>query len=146
MKTIINKLSGKALYCVTEITTLQDNEIAVDELPTQNFVSAYYNFESKDFFEGATVEEIAEYQRSLVPQEVQLWKIRTVISLMGLKETIENVMNNLEEPTKSAALNIWNYGTAIDRNSQTVLMIQSILQMTEVEVDNIFIQANNIIL
>jgi hypothetical protein len=134
------------LYCVTEITTLQDNEIAVDELPTQNFVSAYYNFESKDFFEGATVEEIAEYQRSLVPQEVQLWKIRTVISLMGLKETIENVMNNLEEPTKSAALNIWNYGTAIDRNSQTVLMIQSILQMTEVEVDNIFIQANNIIL
>jgi len=146
MKTIVDKLSGKALYCVTEITTLQDNEIAVDELPTQNFVSAYYNFESKDFFEGATVEEIAEYQRSLVPQEVQLWKIRTVISLMGLKETIENVMNNLEEPTKSAALNIWNYGTAIDRNSQTVLMIQSILQMTEVEVDNIFIQANNIIL
>ncbi len=66
MKTIVDKLSGKALYCVTEITTLQDNEIAVDELPTQNFVSAYYNFESKDFFEGATVEEIAEYQRSLV--------------------------------------------------------------------------------
>ena len=146
MKTIINKLSGKALYCVTEITTLQDNEIAVDELPTENFISAYYNFDTKTFYEGATEEEIAEYQQSLVPQEVQLWKIRTVISLMGLKETIENVMNNLEEPTKSAALNIWNYGTAIDRNSQTVLMIQSILQMTEVEVDNIFIQANNIIL
>jgi len=146
MKTIVDKLSGKALYCVTEITTLQDNEIAVDELPTENFISAYYNFDTKTFYEGATEEEIAEYQQSLVPQEVQLWKIRTVISLMGLKETIENVMNNLEEPTKSAALNIWNYGTAIDRNSQTVLMIQSILQMTEVEVDNIFIQANNIIL
>jgi hypothetical protein len=103
-------------------------------------------WENDTWIEGATPEEIAEAQRLLVPQEVQLWKIRTVISLMGLKETIEDVMNNLEEPTKSAALNIWNYGTAIDRNSQTVLMIQSILQMTEVEVDNIFIQANNIIL
>jgi hypothetical protein len=47
MKTIIDKTSGKVLYCVTEITTLQDNEIGVDELVTENFVTPYYNFDTK---------------------------------------------------------------------------------------------------
>lgn len=146
IKTVVLIDSGKVLYSTLAEVDLQDGEIVVNETPKIPFTIPYYDFETKEFYEGASEEEIAEYQKTLVPQEVQLWKIRTVISIMGLKETIENVMNNLEEPTKSAALNIWNYGTAVDRNSQTVLMIQSVLQMTDVEVDNMFIQANNIIL
>jgi hypothetical protein len=79
-----------------------------------------------------------------VPQEVQLWRIRTVLKLMGLENTIENALNGLEEPTKTAGLYIWNFGTTVERNSQTVLMLQSVLQMTDDQVNEMFIQANNI--
>jgi hypothetical protein len=72
MKTILDKTSGKVLYCVTEITTLQDNEIAVDELVTEKFVSAFYNFENKEFYEGATAEQIAEYQNEILQQKKEI--------------------------------------------------------------------------
>ncbi len=81
-----------------------------------------------------------------VPQEVALWKIRAIIKSMGLEEQIEQSFELLEEPNKTGAKYIWEYGTAIERYSLTVLFIQQVLQMTEEQVDNIFINANNITL
>jgi hypothetical protein len=78
------------------------------------------------------------------PPEVALWKIRVILKLMQLEDTVVNALDTLTEPTKTAALYIWNYGTAIDRNSQTVQLLQSILGLTSEQVDYIFIQAQNI--
>jgi hypothetical protein len=72
MKTIIDKQSGKVLYCVTEIDSLKENEIAVDELLNEDFVSAFYNFDTKEFYEGATDEQIAEYQNEILQQKKQI--------------------------------------------------------------------------
>ena len=81
-----------------------------------------------------------------IPQEVQLWRIRTVLKLMQLETPIEQALETLPEPSKTAANYIWNYGTTIERNSQTVLLLQSALQMTNEEVDNLFIQSEAILL
>ena len=81
-----------------------------------------------------------------IPQEVQLWRIRTVLKLMQLETPIEQALETLPEPSKTAANYIWNYGTTIERNSQTVLLLQSVLQMTNEEVDNLFIQSEAILL
>ena len=91
--------------------------------------------------EELIIEEIVE-----VPQEVALWKIRAVLKSMGLEEQIEQSFELLEEPNKTGAKYIWEYGTSIERQSKTVLFIQQVLQMTEEQVDNIFINANNITL
>jgi len=80
----------------------------------------------------------------VVPFEVQLWRIRTVLKLMGLEDIIANALNSLEEPMKTGALYIWEYGTTVERQSQTVQLLQGVLQMTDEQVDEIFIQANNI--
>lgn len=80
----------------------------------------------------------------VVPFEVQLWRIRTVLKLMGLEDIIANALNSLEEPMKTGALYIWEYGTTVERQSQTVQLLQAVLQMTDEQVDQIFIQANNI--
>lgn len=85
------------------------------------------------------VDEVVE-----VPQEVQLWRLRTILKLLGLETEIVTALNNLDEPMKTAALNIWEYGTTVERGSQTVLLLQTVLQLSEEEVNNIFIQANNI--
>jgi len=96
--------------------------------------------------EGATQQDLEDYRKSQVPPEVQLWRIRTILKLSQLEAQIETVLDSLPEPSKTAANYIWNYGTTVERNSQTVLLIQTTLQLTDEQVDDLFIQANEIVL
>jgi hypothetical protein len=97
-----------------------------------------------EIFESATPEEIAEAQKESVPNEVALWKLRFVLSQMQLEQSVTDAINLLEEPKRTAATYIWNFGTAVDRNSNTVIFIKTALGFTEQEVDDIFNQANSI--
>jgi hypothetical protein len=144
VKIVISIESGKVLYQTFEEVDLQKGEIVVFETPNTFFLNPYYNFDTKEFYEGASPEEITHYRKSLVPQEVQLWRIRTILKSMRYEDSIETVLNNLEEPTKTAALCIWNYGTSVERDSQTVAMLKTALQLTDEQVDEMFIEANNI--
>lgn len=94
--------------------------------------------------ETATIEQIAEAQKESVPNEVALWKLRFVLSQMQLEQSVTEAINLLEEPQRTAATYIWNFGTAVDRYSNTVMFIKIALGLTEQEVDDIFIQANSI--
>lgn len=115
----------------TEFGTQQIETLDLNSIPKD------VQYTTIQFIEDTTIEVV-------VPFEVQLWRIRTVLKLMGLEENIATALNSLEEPMKTGALYIWEYGTTVERGSQTVLLLQSILQMTEEQVDQIFINANNI--
>jgi hypothetical protein len=141
MKTIIEIATSRVIGCTYSGECLE-TEVLIDELLTENLITPYFNFETREFYEGATQEEIDEYNKVECPAEVALWKVRVVLKLMQLEDVVANALENLEEPTKTAALYIWNYGTAIDRDSQTIAFLQSVLQLTNEQVDEIFIQAN----
>jgi hypothetical protein len=145
MKTIINKQSGKVLFAIANFEDTE-TEIAINEILTEFFVVPYFNFETREFYEGATPEEIEQAFKDATPSEVQLWRVRTILKLMNLETTIESALDQLEEPTQTAAKNVWNYGTTVERYSQTVLFIQSVTQMTDDQVDEIFQQAENIVI
>jgi hypothetical protein len=145
MKTIINKQSGKVLFAIANFEDT-DTEIAINEILTEYFVVPYFNQETREFYEGATPEEIEQAFKDATPSEVQLWRVRTILKLMNLETTIESALDQLEEPTQTAAKNVWNYGTTVERYSQTVLFIQSVTQMTDDQVDEIFQQAENIVI
>jgi hypothetical protein len=145
MKTIINKQSGKVLFAIANFEDT-DTEIAIDEILTEYFVIPYFNQETREFYEGATPEEIEQAFKDATPSEVQLWRVRTILKLMNLETTIESALDQLEEPTQTAAKNVWNYGTTVERYSQTVLFIQSVTEMTDDQVDEIFQQAENIVI
>jgi len=97
-------------------------------------------------------DELPEYiqyvdvQPPTVPFEVQLWRIRTVLKLMQLETQIESAIDAMPEPSKTAATYIWKFGTTVERSSQTVLLLQSVLQLTDEQVDDLFIQADAILL
>ena len=143
MKTIIeiatNRVVGVTLNNQCLIT-----ETLIDELLQVEMVKPYFNFETREFYEGATPEEIEQAFKDKTPAESQLWRVRTILNLMNLVQTIESALDQLEEPTKTAAKNVWNYGTTVERYSQTVLFIQSVTQMTDDQVDEIFQQAEAI--
>jgi hypothetical protein len=143
MKTIINKQSGKVLFAIANFEDTE-TEIAIDEILTDYFVVPYFDQETREFYEGATPEEIEQAFKDATPSEVQLWRVRTILKLMNLETTIESALDQLEEPTQTAAKNVWNYGTTVERYSQTVLFIQSVTEMTDDQVDEIFQQAEAI--
>jgi len=146
MKTILNATTGKVLFSTVMEIDLQDNQVSIDEVLTENYVKPYFNFETRTFYEGATQEEINEANKATVPFEVQLWRIRTVLKLMQLETQIESAIEAMPEPSKTAATYIWKFGTTVERASQTVMLLQSALQLTNEQVDDLFIQAEAILL
>jgi hypothetical protein len=143
MKTIIEIATNKVIGATYGNECLE-TEILIDELLTDNLVKPYFNFDTRTFYEGATQQEIDQAFKDKTPAESQLWRVRTILNLMNLVSTIESALDQLEEPTKTAAKNVWNYGTTVERYSQTVLFIQSVTQMTDDQVDEIFQQAEAI--
>ena len=90
------------------------------------------------------VEEIVESRD--VPMEVALWKLRFVLAQMQLEQSVTDAIATLPEPQRTAATYIWNFGTAVDRYSSTVSFIQGVLGLNEEEADDIFIEANQVML
>jgi hypothetical protein len=145
MKTII-EIATNQVVGVTLNNECLETETLIDELLQVPMVKPYFNFDTREFYEGATPAEIEQAFKDKTPIESQLWRVRTILNLMNLIPTIENALDQLEEPTKTAAKNVWNYGTTIERYSQTVLFIQSVTQMTDDQVDEIFQQAEAIVI
>ena len=143
MKTII-EIATNQVIGVTYSNQCLITETLIDELLQVDMVKPYFNFDTREFYEGATQEEIEQAFKDKTPKEVQLWRVRTILKLMNLETTIESALNQLDEPTQTAAKNVWNYGTTVERYSQTVLFIQSVTKMTDDQVDEIFQQAEAI--
>jgi hypothetical protein len=145
MKTII-EIATNQVVGVTLNDECLDTEILIDELLQVAMVKPYFNFDTRTFYDGATPAEIEQAFKDKTPAESQLWRVRTILNLMNLIPTIESALDQLDEPTKTAAKNVWNYGRTVERYSQTVLFIQSVTQMTDDQVDEIFQQAEAIVI
>ena len=139
MKHIIDKNNFYIGFAGSK-TELINGQKEVPFAPSKEFVKAKWN--GTLYVEGATEEEIIAVR--VVPNEVALWKIRTVLSIMGLTNQIETILNDLVEPQRTGALAIWNHGNTVERYSNTVLYLQSQLSMTDTELDNVFVEAEKI--
>jgi hypothetical protein len=80
----------------------------------------------------------------LVPKEVPTWRLRAVLALDGKETDVQNAINALPEPNKTIAQRAWEFGSNTERTSNTVAFIQSVLSLTDAEVDDYFIQANEL--
>jgi hypothetical protein len=145
MKTIIEIATSKVIGATYSNECLE-TQVLIDELLQVVMVKPYFNFDTRTFYEGATPEEIEQAFKDKTPAEVQLWRLRTILKLMNLISTIESALDQLDEPNQTAAKNVWNYGTTVERYSQTVLFIQTVTQMTDDQVDEIFQQAEAIVI
>jgi len=117
---------------------------STEKLYTGNFLKPKLNFETEEFYEGATQEEIAEANKAEVPFEVPLWAMRTVLRQSGLFQLVLDAIDALQEPIRTIALDFLEYGNYVERKSNTVVLIQQITQMNDDQVDELFIQANGL--
>jgi hypothetical protein len=69
MKTIVDINTGEVIYATVIETELQENQIEINDLLTENFVKPYWNFETLSFYEGANQSEINDVR---IPQALEI--------------------------------------------------------------------------
>ena len=93
--------------------------------------------------EAVSYTEEPEPVVQIVPEQVTLWQLRAVLEIMGLEATVTAVIKGMPEGVESkVAWRAWEYANNIRRSSPTVIALKAILQLTDAQVDQIFIQAN----
>jgi hypothetical protein len=95
--------------------------------------------------EAVSYTEEPEPVAPVVPDQVTLWQLRAVLEIMGLEATVTAVIKGMPEGVESTvAWRAWEYANNIRRSSPTVIALKAILQLTDEQVDQIFIQAEQI--
>lgn len=80
-----------------------------------------------------------------VPQKVPLWCLRTVLRASNLLQTVKDTIAAMPDSAeKIAAEEGLEYANTVLRYSPTTLFIQSVLKLTDEQVDEIFINADKI--
>lgn len=108
-----------------------------------NFIKPLWN--GTDYYEGATPEDINAYNKSLVPENVRSRQLRLALVYSGFNlEDISTAIESLQEPNKSIAKIEWEYATSFDRNNQLLISLGSMLNLTEIQIDELFKLANTL--
>jgi len=92
MKTIIDSNTGKVLYTTTIEIELQENQIEIDDLITDNFIKPYWNFETLSFYEVATPQEINDVR---IPEALEIDLFYTNLISELLRKHIEKLSIDL---------------------------------------------------
>ena len=76
-----------------------------------------------------------------IPQTAPMWAVRTVLQNKGLFDQAQAL---IAASTDNALKNVWEYGNFADRNSNAIKSLATALNLTDAQVDQMFIDANNI--
>ena len=76
-----------------------------------------------------------------IPQQVPMWAVRTVLQNDGLFDQAQALINETDDV---ALKNVWEYGNFADRGSRAISVLAIELGLTEAQVDQMFIDANNL--
>lgn len=76
-----------------------------------------------------------------IPQQVPMWAVRTVLQNDSLFDQAQAL---IEASTDNALKNVWEYGNFADRNSNAISSLATALDLTSEQVDQMFIDANNL--
>ena len=78
---------------------------------------------------------------SPAPQQVPMWAVRTVLQNDGLFDQAQAL---IEASTDNALKNVWEYGNFADRNSNAIASLAAALDLTDTQIDQMFIDANEL--
>lgn len=100
-----------------------------------------YQDEYRAWLEAGNVTEPYVPPPPAIPSPVPMWAVRTVLQNDGLFDQAQAL---IEAGTDNALKNVWEYGNFADRNSNAIAALVTALGLTEQQVDQMFIDANNL--
>jgi hypothetical protein len=87
----------------------------------------------------------ASYRKSIVPNSITMRQARLTFLSAGILTTLESAINSIqEENAKSVAQIEWQYGEYVQRNNSPITsLISNVLGLTELQIDDLFIEGMN---
>lgn len=125
-------------------------EVELLQIEREHLLNVITSLPIDNYFKGSLAYPINSDIVGTVPSEVTRWQLRAELAIRGLEDDVTTAINNLpsgtqeEQELKIKAQYAWDYANNIERQSPTVSMIQSVLGLTNSEVDDIFISAHQI--
>ena len=110
---------------------------------TEAQLKAYSNKPEFGIWNGNSwdIDEILkkEYEKSLIPKTITLRQARLYLLSIGLLDDLENII------IQNRAYQIeWEYANQIERESPLVTILGQALELDDVAIDNMFIEASKI--
>lgn len=139
------------MYFITDnngfYTGLIRQELTNEQFYTESPILEFFvkpKWNGIEWGEGATEEEITEYQKSLVPQVITRRQFKIALAVLGKNEQdILNGINQLPEPNKTIAMISYTEAGTFERNNPELIFVaKTFLQMTDEQIDEIFIIGN----
>lgn len=93
----------------------------------------------------ATDSELADFSRAargVVPESVTAAQARLALLAAGLLGLVQPAIDALPEPGRSAAQIQWEFGATVDRSNQFTIALATALQLSETQMDDLFIAAS----
>lgn len=95
-------------------------------------------------FEDDDGTPVAVFEPLPSPSVVTMRQARLALLGAGLLSQVDNVIDGLEEPGRSAARIEWEYATELRRGHPLVAALGSALELTEQQIDDLFLAASEI--
>ena len=120
---------------------IPENRIEVNVLYTGNYLFPKWN--STQWIEGATTEEIAEVNKTIVPESISQMKLRKQLILSGISiSSIDALIQSLPQPNRDLIYTMWEYAVVFDRNNPELNAMAQMLNISSEQLDEIFINGN----
>lgn len=122
--------------------------IVTDELYAfyQTLKKPSINNDFTNFVESATKEGIDDFNDALIPNAISQMKFRMELILSGISlESIYDTINSIEDKTtRDIILTKFDYADVMERNDESLLQMASIMGITKEQINQIFINGNNL--
>jgi len=120
---------------------IPENRIEVNVLYTRNYLFPKWN--STQWIEGATTEEIAEVNKTIVPDSISQMKLRKQLILSDISiASIDALIQSLPQPNRDLIYTMWQYAVVFDRHNPELNAMAGMLGVTQQQLDEIFINGN----
>lgn len=124
-------------YAVVHSTERPNGDVVTEGQPEQRDGKWYQTWEVRDF----TQEELDQQYQATIPRSITPRQARLALLNAGLLAQVATALDSLPSPDKEAAKIEWEYATTIERDSAWVANLGSALELTEKQVDDLFLQA-----
>jgi hypothetical protein len=113
-------------------------------LPSEDLLKPSWN--GTEWIEGATAGEIAEANKPIVPSQARSMNLRLVLIQNGISiQDIYDTIASLPSPHNALGYQMFEYATHYDRNNPMINTLAQLMNISQEELDNFFIQAENLV-
>lgn len=111
-----------------------------------NQIKPIYNSIDDTISDGATPEEILEFNKNKVPKTISQMKLRMQLILSGISvASIYTIINQIPDLTqRELILTKWEYAVTMERKDPMLNQMAELLNITQLQLDEIFVNGNKL--